>query len=264
MQLTDTHCHLEFGQFYPDRKEVIHRAVRAGVERILIPGVDLESSTAAVQMLKENKIFYASVGVHPNSGQTWNSDTKQKLSVLAGKANVVAIGEIGLDYYRDSTPQHVQRKVFREQLSLAAMMELPVVIHNRDASDDVVRMLLEWQEDLADSGSHLAKAPGVLHAYSDDLATAEPLLEAGFYLGIAGPVTFKKAVELQEVARRVPLEKLLIETDAPYLTPHPFRGKRNEPAHVYYIAEKIAELRGLTPKEVGKISTNNAKILFNW
>ena len=125
-------------------------------------------------------------------------------------------------------------------------------------------MLLEWQEDLAASGSSLADAPGVLHSFSDDFETAERVLEIGFYLGFTGPVTFRKAIELQDIARRVPLEKLLIETDAPYLTPHPFRGKRNEPAHVYYVAEKIAELRGLSTEEIGKISTQNAKIIFNW
>jgi TatD DNase family protein len=264
MQLTDTHCHLDFDRFDQDRDQVIQRAIRAGVERILVPGIDIHSSMAAAGLAEQHSMIYAGVGVHPNSGTTWTSTTKAELTDLATKAKVVVIGEIGLDYYRDWTPHHVQRKVFREQLKLAADVELPVVIHNRDASEDLIPMLLEWHENLVEKGSPLAAAPGVLHSYSDDLETAERVIDAGFYLGISGPVTFRKAVELQEVARRAPLEKLLIETDAPYLTPHPFRGKRNEPAHVYYVAEKIAELRGVPPDEVGKISANNAKILFNW
>jgi TatD DNase family protein len=234
------------------------------VERLLIPGIDIHSSMAAASLAEEHAMVYAGVGVHPNSGTTWTPTTRAELSDLTRKTKVVAIGEIGLDYYRDWTPHHVQRKVFREQLELAADVELPVVIHNRDAGDDLIPMLLDWQEDLVEEGSPLADAPGVLHSYSDDLETAERVIAAGFYLGISGPVTFKKAVELQEIARRIPLEKLLIETDAPYLTPHPFRGKRNEPGYVYYVAEKIAELRGVSPDEVGKITANNAKILFNW
>jgi TatD DNase family protein len=264
MQLTDTHCHLDFDRFDQDRDQVIQRAVRAGVERILIPGIDIHSSMAAAGLAEQHSMIYAGVGVHPNSGKTWISTTKAELSDLTRKTKVVAVGEIGLDYYRDWTPHHVQRKVFREQLELAAEVELPVAIHNRDAGEDLIPMLLEWHEDLVETGSPLADAPGVLHSYSDDLETAERVIAAGFFLGISGPVTFKKAVELQEIARRIPLEKLLIETDAPYLTPHPFRGKRNEPAYVYYVAEKIAELRGVSPDEVGKISANNAKILFNW
>lgn len=264
MQLTDTHCHLDFDRFDQDRDQVITRAVRAGVERILIPGIDIHSSMAAVGLTEQYPMIFAGVGVHPNSGTTWTLTTKAELTDLAQKNKVVAIGEIGLDYYRDWTPQHLQRKIFREQLELAAELELPVAIHNRDAAEDLIPMLLEWHEDLIEMESALAKAPGVLHSYSDDFETAERVVAAGFYLGISGPVTFKKAIQLQEIARAIPLDKLLIETDAPYLTPHPFRGKRNEPAHVYYIAEKIAELRGVSPDDVGNISANNAKILFNW
>lgn len=264
MRLTDTHCHLDFDRFDQDRDKVIQRAVRAGVDRILIPGIDLHSCMAAAGLAEQNPMIFAAVGVHPNSGTTWTKTTLAEMTDLARGTKVVAVGEIGLDYYRDWTPQHLQRKVFREQLELAAEMELPVVIHNRDAGKDLIPMLLEWQEDLAETDSALAKTPGVLHSFSDDYETAERVVAAGFYLGISGPVTFKNAFDLQEIARRIPLENLLIETDAPYLTPHPFRGKRNEPAHVYYIAEKIAELRGISPDEVGKISANNAKILFDW
>lgn len=264
MRLTDTHCHLDFDRFDEDRDQVIQRAVKAGVERILIPGIDVHSSMAAVGLTEQQEKIFAAVGVHPNSGTTWTSTTIAELTDLAQKPKVVAIGEIGLDYYRDWTPHHVQRKVFREQLELATEMDLPVAIHNRDAAVDMIPMLLEWHQDLIEMDSPLAGAPGVLHSFSDDLETAERVVAAGFYLGISGPVTFRKAIELQEIARNIPIESLLIETDAPYLTPHPFRGKRNEPAHVYYIAEKIAEIRGVSPAAVGQITTNNAKILFNW
>ena len=264
MQLTDTHCHLDFERFDSDRDQVIQRALKAGVERILIPGIDLHSSMAAVGLTNQHSHIFAAVGVHPNSGTSWTRTSLAELTDLSQYNKVVAIGEIGLDYYRDHTPQPLQRKVFREQLAMAADLNLPVVIHNREATRDLLPMLLEWQEDLADSGSSLADAPGVLHSFSDDFETAERVLEIGFYLGFTGPVTFRKAIELQEIARRVPLEKLLIETDAPFLSPHPFRGKRNEPAHVSYVAEKIAELRGLSPEEIGKISTQNAKKIFNW
>jgi TatD DNase family protein len=264
MQLTDTHCHLDFDRFDPDRDQVIKRAVDAGVERILVPGLDERSSAAAVALAEANRMIYAAVGVHPNSGTTWGPGTMAVLRQLAQADKVVAVGEIGLDYYREHTPHNLQRKIFREQLILAAELELPVVIHNREAGQDLLPILLEWQEDLSAEGNPLAEKPGVLHSFSDDWQVAEQVLDAGFFLGFTGPVTFKKAVELQQIVRQVPLDRLLIETDAPYLTPHPFRGKRNEPARVYYVAEKIAELRGLTPVEVGKISANNAKILFNW
>jgi TatD DNase family protein len=264
MRLTDTHCHLDFDRFDQDRDQVIKRAVRAGVERILIPGIDIHSSMAATGLAEQHPMIFAAVGVHPNSGTTWTQTTKAELADLADRTKVVAIGEIGLDYYRDWAPQHLQRKIFREQLQLAAELELPVAVHNREAAEDLIPMLLEWHEDLIETGSPLAEAPGVLHSYSDDFETAERVVAAGFYLGISGPVTFKKAIQLQEIARTIPLNNLLIETDAPYLTPHPFRGKRNEPAHVYYVAEKIAELRGVSPDDVGNISANNAKILFNW
>lgn len=262
--LTDTHCHLDFDRFDEDRERVISRAQKQGLTRILVPGIDLTSSRAAVALADEHEMIFAAVGVHPNSGTGWTADTRQELEELASHPKVKAIGEIGLDYYRDHTPQALQRKIFREQLALAAELGLPVIVHNRDAFEDTVPMLVEWQDDLAESGSELAKKPGVMHSYSGNIKQAEPVLSSGYYLGFTGPVTFKNAVDMQEVAQNMPLEKMLVETDAPYLTPHPFRGKRNEPAHVYYVAEKIASLRGMPLDEVGKITSGNAKILFDW
>jgi TatD DNase family protein len=262
--LTDTHCHLDFDRFDEDRERVIARAEKQGLTHILVPGIDLSSSRAAVALAEKHEMVYAAVGVHPNSGTSWTADTRKQLASLAGHPKVVAIGEIGLDYYRDWTPQALQRKIFREQLGLAAESGLPVIIHNREAFEDVVPLLVAWQEDLAEEGAELAQKPGVLHSYSGSIMQAEPVLNSGYYLGFTGPVTFKNAVETQEAAQKMPLEKMLIETDSPYLTPHPFRGKRNEPSYVYYVAEKIATLRGLSPAEVGEITSRNAKLLFDW
>ena len=264
MMLTDTHCHLDFEQFDSDRDEVIRRAEQAGLTRILVPGIDLASSRAAVALAERQKIVYAAVGVHPNYGTSWEPGTRQALAELARHPKVVAIGEIGLDRYWDYTPLALQRKILREQLALAAETGLPVVIHNREAFDDVVPMLLDWQEDLVEEDHPLAEKPGVLHSYSGNIMQAEAVLNHSFFLGITGPVTFKNSHEMQEVAQSVSEDRLLIETDAPYLTPHPFRGKRNEPAHVQYVAEKIASLRGCPVEEVGAFTSRNAKILFDW
>jgi TatD DNase family protein len=186
------------------------------------------------------------------------------LAELAKHPKVVAIGEIGLDFYQDWTPRPLQEKIFQEQLVLAADLGLPVVIHDRDAHEVLLPALVTWQAMLLKTGNKIATKPGVLHSYSGNIKQAEPVLNAGFFLGITGPVTFKKALEMQEVATKAPPDRLLIETDAPYLTPHPHRGKRNEPSYVYYVAEKIAELRGISPEQVGKLTTENAKNLFGW
>ena len=264
LMLTDTHCHLDFDPFDHDRDQVIDRAEKQGLNRILIPGVDLASSRAAVALAEQHEIVYAAVGVHPNHGSAWTTETRENLVELADHPKVVAIGEIGLDFYRDWTPHSLQKRIFRIQLEIAAEVGLPVVIHNREAEDTTIPMLIEWQQVLQESGAELALKPGVLHSYSGNIKLAGSVLDAGFYLGITGPVTFKNALDTQEVARSIPADRLLIETDGPYLTPHPFRGQRNEPSYVYYVAEKIAELRGVSPEQVGKFTSDNAKNLFKW
>jgi len=263
-KFADTHCHLDFDRFNKDRDAVIQRAVRGGITRILVPGIDLKSSTAAVSLAEKEEMIFAAVGVHPNSGTTWKADTYDQLADLANHPKVVAIGEIGLDYYRDWTPQTLQRKIFRDQLHLAAELNLPVVVHDREAHEDLFATLVGWQQDLQEKNAPLAEKPGVLHSYSGNIYQADQVLEAGFYLGVTGPVTFKNAVDMQEVASKVPEPRLLIETDAPYLTPHPHRGNRNEPAYVVHVAEKIAALRGISPNEVGEMTSRNAKKLFDW
>lgn len=269
--LVDTHCHLDFDSFAGDLESVLERARDAGLVRILNPAIDLDSSQAVAALVKAHAEVYAAVGVHPNSASTWDRSSLVELRRLAGSPKVCAIGEIGLDYYRDRAPRDVQRAAFADQLELAAELELPVVIHTRNASpddrqalQDALESLAGWQASLAAGHSELAARPGVLHSYSGDLACAERAVGMNFFIGITGPVTFKNAFELREVISELPLECLLIETDAPFLTPHPHRGERNEPAHVRFVAEKIAEIHHQTFDSVVKLTSENAERLFRW
>jgi TatD DNase family protein len=259
MNLTDTHCHLDFRNYQGDRETVLTRAWEAGLERILVPGIDLQTSQAAIELADKYPQIYVAVGIHPNSATAWDVKSVKFLNEMASHPKVVAIGEIGLDYYRRRAPKPLQMKVFREQLNLANQLNLPVVIHTRNASPDDRSCIVDTLEILAES-----QVTGVLHSFSGNLAEAEQCLDLGFYIGITGPVTFKKAVELRQVVAMVPLDKLLVETDGPFLTPHPFRGKRNEPAYVQYIAEKIGEIHNRPPKTIAEITTANAKRLFRW
>jgi len=260
----DTHCHLNFDSFANDLDEILERAEQAGVQRILNPGVDLASSRAAVELAHSHEQVYAAVGVHPNDALSWNEGTIDALQELAEHPKVVAIGEIGLDYYRDRAPRDLQMRIFDQQLLLAESLGLPVIIHNRQATADVLHKLEEWQMGLMASAPMLADRPGVLHSYSDNEANAMQAIDLNFFIGLTGPVTFHNAPELQHVVTALPIERLLTETDAPFLTPHPYRGKRNEPAYVRIITEKIAQLRDLPVEIVAGITENNAGRLFNW
>lgn len=264
MRLVDTHCHLDFDRFGKDRQAVINRAIEAGLEYMLVPAIDIEASKAAISLAEKYAYIYASVGVQPNSGSAWNENAIQSIRKLARSPKVVAIGEIGLDYYWDKTPRDFQAKIFYEQLQLAVELEKPVIIHSRDANEDTYEMLIRWQNKLKERESPLAERAGVLHSFSGTVNQAQQLVENGFYISISGPVTYKKADELRQVAASVPIEKLLIETDAPYLTPHPFRGQRNEPGYVKYVAEKIADVRIMPVDEVARITSDNAANLFRW
>ena len=264
LPLTDTHCHLDFNAFDHDRDGVLYRARKEGVVRLLNPGIDLVSSLAAINLANVHPEIFAAVGIHPNSSDSWDDLTADSLRKLAAHKKVVAIGEIGLDYYRDRAPVDLQKEVFAEQLTLAAELQLPVIIHNRQATGDVLEILAEWVLDLVESGSDLAKNPGVLHSFSGPLEPANKALELNFLIGITGPVTFKNAEKLQDVVAKLPLEGLLIETDAPFLAPHPKRGRRNEPENVRLVAEKISELLELPVAEVIKKTAENARQLFHW
>jgi TatD DNase family protein len=269
--LVDTHCHLNFESFDLDRTAVVANAMRVGVERILNPGIDLETSRAAVDLAEAFPVVYAAVGVHPNDTGAWNETTLGELRRLAAQPKVVAIGEIGLDYYWERTEHSIQYQVFQGQLDLAAELGLPVVIHIRDhdpedhrAMNDALDILRDWQLSLAARSPELASRPGVLHSFSGDLQDAQRAIASGFCLGVTGPVTFKKADVLRQMATELPVEYLLIETDAPFLTPHPHRGERNEPAYVRFVAEKIAALRDLELDGFARITTQSAERVFRW
>ncbi|MBA4379099.1 MAG: hydrolase TatD [Anaerolinea sp.] len=272
MNLTDTHCHLDFNRFDADRDEVLARAWETGLTRILIPGLTATSSRAAVKLAESHPKLFAAVGVHPNDVDKFNVDTPARLRELAKNPKVVAIGEIGLDYYWDSAPHDHQQKVLQEQLALAAEIHLPVVLHFREKGDaphgecaeDLIKILEDWVNKLRVGKNSLAERPGVLHSFCGSHETAQRAIQLGFYIGVTGPVTFKKARERQEIIAALPLERLLIETDAPFLAPHPHRGQRNEPAFVREIADKIGQLHSRNLEEVAAATSASAAKLFSW
>lgn len=261
LTLIDTHCHLDFDAFDADRSDVIQRAIAGGVATMLNPSVDLENSKSVVALAEVNEAVYAAVGLHPNDSMGWAEDSANEIRQLATSKKVVAIGEIGLDYYWDKAPKDVQKTVLRKQLELAGELDLPVIVHNREAGEDVLAMLLAWQAELT---TPLAERPGVLHSFSGDREMAEKAIEANFCIGLTGPLTFKKAKDLQALATDLPLDKILIETDSPFLTPHPERGQRNEPTKVRRVADKLAELKGVSIDEVAAATTANAQRLFRF
>ena len=257
--MIDTHCHLNFDAYDDDREQVIQRAAEAGVTRIINPGVDLESSRAGIKLAAAHNGVYAAAGIHPNSTANFSDEDIQAIKSLASEPKVIAIGEIGLDYYWDKSPKDKQIEAFEAQLALAAEHELPVIIHNREASDDVIAILETWASALPAS---LKDRPGVLHSFSAPQAIAERALKIGFYLGFTGPITFKKAEDLRRIARTVPVDHILVETDGPFLTPVPFRGKRNEPAYIPHIVDRLASLKQMPTGEMARLTTDNAGRLF--
>jgi TatD DNase family protein len=244
--------HLHTPQFDGDRAAVLDRAVAAGVACMIEIGYDLESSRAAIGLAESDDRILAVVGIQPHYADEADDRWLAAVRRLAAHPRVVAIGEIGLDYYHDRAPHDAQERLFRSQLALARELGKPVVIHSRDAQADTVRILRD-----AARGQ-----PGIMHSFSGAWAYAEACLEVGFMLSFSGPVTFAKAAELHEVARRAPIDRILTETDCPYLAPHPLRGKRNEPAHVRLVAERLAELRGMDLGELSEAVWNNATNMF--
>lgn len=249
----DTHCHLNDPVFREDYPAVIERACQSGIGRVIVAGYDLESSREAVRLAGEYEMVYAAVGVHPHDAKTWTPQAAEDLRRLLGEAKVVALGEIGLDYHYDYSPRAEQIEVFREQLRLAKEFEKPVIIHNREAHQDTLRVLTE---------ETLGPAGGVMHCFTGSREIAKQCLGLGLHISLAGPITFANAHKLREMAAELPLEKLLVETDSPYLTPHPFRGRRNEPERVRLIGEKLAEIQGRPVETVRELTTTNAKRLF--
>ena len=273
--LTDTHCHLDFHQFHEDRDAVIRRAVEAGVMRILIPALEFESSSAIIHLAGSHPNLFAAVGFHPTDLDTWNDSSIHDVLQLARSAEkIVAVGEIGLDYYwvKELDKRAQQRSVLKRQLELAQELNRPAVIHMREENDawfgqaslDLLEVLTEWHNQLRADNHPLAAKPGVLHSFNGNLETAQSAIALGFYIGVTGPVTYKNAEGKRNIIRQLPLDKLLIETDAPFLTPVPHRGKRNEPAFVAYIADKIAEIHMKTREQIAEITSANAARLFGW
>jgi TatD DNase family protein len=254
--LIDTHCHLDFEKFDGDRDVVVARAAAAGVTGIVVPALDLANARTVLALAERYEAVYAAVGVHPNSAAGWEDGWIGELRRLADHEKVVAVGEIGLDYYWDKAPRPVQKRALAMQLELAAELELPVIIHNRESNEDVIGML-------AASSLATRPLPGVLHSFLADRETADAALELGFYLGFTGPVTYKKNDALRRIVAGVPDDRILVETDAPFLTPQQHRGKRNEPAYVALIAERIAAVRGVEPAEFARQTTANARRLFS-
>jgi TatD DNase family protein len=275
VELTDTHCHLNWNKFDADREEVIARAKAAGLVRLLVPGLDHRSSREAIQLAEKHEQVYAAVGFHPTDLDAWNDNAIENLRNLAQSADkVVAIGEIGLDHYwvKEEAKRAIQREILKEQLALAAEVYKPVVIHMREendawfgsASEQLLEILSAWHAELKSKNNPLAERPGVLHSFNGTLETAQKAIAMNFFIGVTGPVTYKSADQKRAIIYQLPITHLLIETDSPFLAPVPHRGKRNEPAFVREIADKIAEIKSQNLEEVAAATTNNAACLFLW
>ena len=254
MELIDSHAHLDDEKFADDRAAVVERALAAGVVKIITMGDSLESSARSVALAERFEPIYAAVGVHPEEAQPMTTATDDQLAAWAAQEKVVAIGEIGLDYYweKDEEKRALQRAIFVRQLDLARQLRLPVCIHDREAHGDMMKILKTEGRGLR----------GVLHCYSGSWEMAAELLKGDWYFGIDGPLTYKNAAKLPEIVQRLPAERILVETDSPYLSPMPFRGRRNEPAHVLYVAKKAAELRGESLEAFARATRENTRDLY--
>ena len=252
MVWVDTHCHLNLEHFAADAGEVIARALEAGVTQMIVPGTDVATSRRAVALAEQYPGVWAAVGVHPSEAAGFSAEALAEVRRLVAHPRVVAIGEIGLDLYWKTVPLEQQQAAFVAQVQLAAESGKPVIVHDREAHAEVLEVLR----------NHRPPAGGVLHAFSGDEAMAAAAVAEGWYLGVDGPLTYKNSRALQAIFAAAPLERILLETDAPYLTPHPHRGRRNEPAYVRYVGEKLAEIRQVKAEEAARATTENAAHLF--
>jgi TatD DNase family protein len=250
--LVDSHAHLQWASFDNDREDVIKRAREAGVEQIVNIGFDIWGSRRAVELAEKHEGLYATVGIHPHNASQLNQEVLNELRKLSRRRKVVAIGEIGLDYYRNLSPREIQKKAFEAQLILAEELRLPVVIHDREAHAEMWEMLSKFK----------GKVYGIMHCFSGNQEMAERYIELNFYVSLAGPVTFPNAHRLHEIAKSVELERLLLETDSPWLAPQDVRGKRNEPAFLTFIAKKVAELKEMPLGKVVETTAKNTKKVF--
>ncbi len=251
--LVDSHVHLDDTRFDRDRDQLIQSFNKDGIAYVLHAAYDLNSSIKAVNASEQHSKVFASVGYHPHNAKEVTEDSLSIIEALAKKKKVVAIGEIGLDYHYNHSPKEVQRKWFVEQMRLAKKLDMPFIVHDREAHGEIYELI---------QSEYNTSMRGIMHCYSGNVELAKSFIKMGFLISLAGPVTFKNARKAKEVAKEIPLEHLLVETDAPYLTPVPFRGKRNEPAYVCYVAQEIADLKGLSFEKVAEITTNNFKKMF--
>lgn len=249
----DTHVHLNADQFQEDLQQVIERAVCAKVEKMIVVGFDQVTIERAMKLIEEYEFLYAVIGWHPVDAIDCTDVELKWIEELASHPKVVGIGETGLDYYWDKSPKDVQQALFRKQIHLAQRVNLPIIIHNRDATFDVMQILKE---------ENAQSVGGIMHCFGGSVETARELIKMNFMISLGGPVTFKNARLPKKVAKEIPLEHLLIETDTPYLAPHPYRGKRNEPSFVTLVAEEIARLKEISVEEVAKATTGNARKIF--
>lgn len=254
MRLFDTHAHVTDERFQYDREDMLQQCFDAGVEYIVCPAVDRKTSEESIAISKKYPQIYAAVGVHPHEAKHVTEEDYAILKKMALEEDkVVAIGEIGLDYYYDFSDKEEQKKAFIRQLHLAREVDLPIIIHDRDAHGDTMELLRTEGKGVR----------GIFHCYSGSYEMAKEAMKMGYYISFSGTVVFEKSTKLKEVARQIPLDKILIETDSPYLTPPPFRGRRNQPSYTQYVAEEIAKLKGIDAEEFAKITLNNAKKCFN-
>jgi TatD DNase family protein len=242
--------------------EIIDNAIKNNIYRIMVPGIDLESSIEAIKIAEKYEIVFAAIGYHPNDVNKWNENSFSILSELAQHPKVKAVGEIGLDFYREYSPKSVQLHVFKEQLALSETTGLPVILHSRNSIDEIFRILIEWQR------SKFSTEPdrylGIMHSFEGNLDQANLITKHRFLLGIGGPITYKNSHDKHEIAMKIPMESILLETDSPFLAPLPFRGKTNEPANIKFIAEKIAHLTEKPLKWVSEVTSKNANKIFAW
>ena len=251
IQYFDTHAHYDSGKFNADRDEVLRAVHDSGVALVVDPGDSGVTSERAVALAQAHDFVYAAVGWHPEEADSWTDSSLAHIRALAAQPKVCAIGEIGLDYYWDASTKAKQERMFRAQLELALELDLPVIVHDREAHGDSLRIVCDYPQ-----------LRGVFHCYSGSVEMARELLALGWYLGFDGPVTYKNARKTVEVAEMVPLNRILIETDSPYMSPVPLRGKRNDSRNVFYIAEKLAQIKGMTTEELARLTMENGKSLF--
>lgn len=253
MKIVDSHCHIDDEKFNLDRDELISNFEKEKIDFLVDPAVDVKSSINIVKLAQSNEKIYCAVGIHPHEVEDVADEDIEKIYELSFEDKVVAIGEIGLDYYYDNSPREKQKEVFRKQLEIAKKRKLPVIIHTRDSMGDTYDILAEFKGDVI----------GVMHCYTGSLEMAKRFMALGYYISISGAVTFKNAVNVREMAKNIPLDFLMVETDSPYLTPEPNRGKRNEPKYVRFVAEKLAELKEIEVNDLIYNTNSNARNLFS-